>query len=84
MGINDDSLISYIDIDGLYWDTSDPDEPETEFYIHAKNELRLMQSFADLGRAIFKDARPRTAMEAEVINDFFDKKSRSIHYKDLK
>ena len=46
--------------------------------------LKVLHSILDVGKEIFDDSRPRTEMEARAVNSFFNKKARTIHYKELK
>lgn len=45
--------------------------------------LNLLHSLVDIGKQIFKDARPRNELEAKIIDDFVRSKTRVISSKQL-
>jgi hypothetical protein len=48
------------------------------------DSINLLHSLVDIGREIFKDARSTNELEDKSINAFFQKKAKTIHFKELK
>jgi hypothetical protein len=67
-----ENLIINLDINNLY---------VTEYTPH--DSIKLLHQIVDIGKEIFKDARPSNVSEEKAIDTYFRSKTRTIHYKEL-